>query len=101
MPGLNCEDKKSASSPGFFASPLGSNGWRRGSFQWRACPWDESLASFRRTREKFKALVRETEDLYAAVPTGKALQTYLGAILLVSDHNSHHLGQGVHSPLDG
>ena len=58
-----------------------------------AAAWDESLASFRRTREKFKALVRDTKDLYAAVPTGKAQQTYLRAILLVTDHNSHHLGQ--------
>ena len=55
--------------------------------------WDHSLASFRREREKFKSLARETTDLYAPVPTGKPQQTYLRAILLVADHNSHHLGQ--------
>ena len=58
-----------------------------------ATAWDHSLASFRREREKFKSLARETKDLYAPVPTGKPQQTYLRAILLVADHNSHHLGQ--------
>ena len=58
-----------------------------------AAAWDHSLASFRREREKFKSLARETKDLYAPVPTGKPHQTYLRAILLVADHNSHHLGQ--------
>ena len=58
-----------------------------------AAAWDECIASFKREREKFKALVRETKDLYALVPTGKGHQTYLRAILLVADHNSHHLGQ--------
>jgi len=58
-----------------------------------AAAWDECIASFKREREKFKALVRDTKDLYALVPTGKGHQTYLRAILLVVDHNSHHLGQ--------
>ena len=58
-----------------------------------AAAWDASLASFRSDREKFKTLARETKDLYALVPTGKGHQTYLRAILLVADHNSHHLGQ--------
>jgi uncharacterized damage-inducible protein DinB len=55
--------------------------------------WDDGLASFKRGREKFKALVRETNDLFALVPTGKDHQTYLRAILLVADHNTYHLGQ--------
>jgi len=58
-----------------------------------AAAWDSSLASFKRERETFKALVRDTKNLYALVPTGKGHQTYLRAILLVADHNSHHLGQ--------
>ena len=58
-----------------------------------AAAWDECIASFKREREKFKALVRDTKDLYALVPTGKGHQTYLRAILLIADHNSHHLGQ--------
>jgi uncharacterized damage-inducible protein DinB len=55
--------------------------------------WDESVASFKRERERFKTLTRETKDLYALVPTGKGRQTYLRAILLVTDHNNYHLGQ--------
>ena len=55
--------------------------------------WDESIASFKRERDKYKRLARETEDLYALVPTGKGHQTYLRAILLLTDHNAYHLGQ--------
>lgn len=58
-----------------------------------AADWDTSIASFRREREKFKELTRETPDLYAMVPTGKATQTYLRGILLLVDHNTYHLGQ--------
>ena len=58
-----------------------------------AAAWDESVASFRRGREKFKTLARETKDLYALVPTGKGHQTYLRGLLLLTDHNAYHLGQ--------
>jgi len=55
--------------------------------------WSESVASFTRTRESLKALARDVEDLTATVPTGKANQTYLRAILLVADHTAYHVGQ--------
>jgi uncharacterized damage-inducible protein DinB len=55
--------------------------------------WDESVTSFKREREQFKKLARETKDLYALVPTGKGNQTYLRGILLLADHNNYHLGQ--------
>ena len=55
--------------------------------------WSESIASFKRKREKMKALAREIEDLTAKVPTGKGNQTYLRAILLVADHTAYHVGQ--------
>ena len=58
-----------------------------------AAAWDESVASLTREREKFKKLARETKDLYALVPTGKGHQTYLRALLLLTDHNAYHLGQ--------
>lgn len=60
-----------------------------------AAAWDESIASFKQGREKFKTLARETKDLYAVVPTGKSErhQTYLRALLLLADHNAYHLGQ--------
>jgi uncharacterized damage-inducible protein DinB len=55
--------------------------------------WSASIASFTRSRERLKALAREAEDLTATVPTGKASQTYLRAILLVADHTAYHVGQ--------
>ena len=55
--------------------------------------WDEAVASFKREREQFKKLARETKDLYALVPTGKGQQTFLRGILLLVDHNTYHLGQ--------
>ena len=58
-----------------------------------AAAWDESVASFKRARETLKQLARDTTDLFAKVPTGKANHTYLRAILLVTDHNSYHVGQ--------
>ena len=55
--------------------------------------WNESVAAFSRTREELQALARDVEDLAAPVPTGKATQTYLRAILLVADHTAYHVGQ--------
>jgi uncharacterized damage-inducible protein DinB len=55
--------------------------------------WADSVASFARSREKIKALARETPDLAALVPTGTGRQTYLRAILLVADHAAYHVGQ--------
>jgi uncharacterized damage-inducible protein DinB len=57
--------------------------------------WDASIADFKADREKLIALARDTADLFATVPTGKARQTYARAILLVVDHNAYHLGQFV------
>jgi uncharacterized damage-inducible protein DinB len=58
-----------------------------------AAAWDESVGSFKREREKLRQLARDAKDLFAKVPTGKENQTYLRAILLVTDHNSYHIGQ--------
>lgn len=55
--------------------------------------WQDSLASYTRTREKVKALARDVTDLTATVPTGKGNQTYLRALLLVADHTAYHVGQ--------
>jgi hypothetical protein len=56
--------------------------------------WNGSIADFKADREKLKLLVRRAHvDLFATVPTGKAQQTYLRAMLLVADHNAYHLGQ--------
>ena len=55
--------------------------------------WQESIASFTRSRDKLKALTRDVDDVTAKVPTGKGNQTYLRAILLVADHTAYHVGQ--------
>ena len=55
--------------------------------------WTASIAAYGRTREEVKRLARDVEDLTAKVPTGKAHQTYLRAIVLVIDHNAYHVGQ--------
>jgi uncharacterized damage-inducible protein DinB len=55
--------------------------------------WTDSIASYKRGLEKLKRLARDVDDLTAQVPTGKATQTYLRAILLVVDHTAYHVGQ--------
>ena len=56
--------------------------------------WDHSVAGFKADRERLKDVARdETIDLHAPVPKGKGHQTYLRAILLMTDHNAYHLGQ--------
>jgi uncharacterized damage-inducible protein DinB len=55
--------------------------------------WADSIASYTRSLEDLKRLAREVEDLTAKVPTGKATQTYLRAILLAADHAAYHVGQ--------
>jgi uncharacterized damage-inducible protein DinB len=55
--------------------------------------WTASIASFTRSRDELKRLTRDVADLTAKVPTGKAGQTYLRAILLVIDHAAYHVGQ--------
>jgi uncharacterized damage-inducible protein DinB len=67
--------------------------WPRDPAPPNAAVWDDSIASFKREREKLKQLARDTKDLFARVPTGKEQHTYIRAILLVADHNSYHLGQ--------
>jgi hypothetical protein len=55
--------------------------------------WHGSIASYIRARDAMKRLARDAEDLTATVPTGKADQTYLRAILLSADHAAYHVGQ--------
>jgi uncharacterized damage-inducible protein DinB len=55
--------------------------------------WNASIAAFKQDRAAMKRVVRDTQDLHAAVPAGKPSQTYLRAVLLLADHNAYHLGQ--------
>ena len=54
--------------------------------------WTDSLAGYARSLEALKQVVW-TAELTATVPTGKAGQTYLRAILLTADHTAYHVGQ--------
>jgi uncharacterized damage-inducible protein DinB len=55
--------------------------------------WEASIAAFVASRERFKQLARDVEDLTVSVPTGNEKQTYLRAILLAADHVAYHVGQ--------
>ena len=58
-----------------------------------AAAWGESIAAFRRDREALKKLaVDPAIDLFAKIPHGSG-QTYLRELILVIDHNAHHVGQ--------
>ena len=55
--------------------------------------WDESLAAFRRDRERALALLRDPErDLTAPLPHAKQ-HNLLRQLLLLADHNAYHAGQ--------
>jgi hypothetical protein len=55
--------------------------------------WTESIAAYGRSRAQLQQLARDVKDLTATVPTGKAGQSYLRAILLTADHTAYHVGQ--------
>jgi uncharacterized damage-inducible protein DinB len=55
--------------------------------------WDASVAAFRRDREALQKLVADPKvDLFAKIPHGSG-QTYLREVILIIDHNAHHIGQ--------
>jgi len=55
--------------------------------------WTESLAAYVRDLEKLRDVARDTDDLTATVPTGTGQQSYLRALLLITDHTAYHVGQ--------
>ena len=68
--------------------------WPRSAAPPDAAAWSRSIEDFKSDRGMLKQLVGNAGvDLLARVPTGKAEQTYLRALLLVIDHNAYHLGQ--------
>jgi uncharacterized damage-inducible protein DinB len=55
--------------------------------------WDESISGFREDRRALQQMAKDQHtDLYSRIPHGSG-QTLLRELLLVADHNSHHLGQ--------
>jgi uncharacterized damage-inducible protein DinB len=58
-----------------------------------AAAWTKSIAAFRRDLARMQRLALNRKiDLFAKIPHGSG-QTYLREVLLVADHNAHHLGQ--------
>ena len=55
--------------------------------------WSKAIAGFRRDLKAMQQLAMDRSvDLFAKIPHGSG-QTYLREILLVADHNAHHLAQ--------
>ena len=55
--------------------------------------WNASVSVFLSELDRVKALARDPKTaLFEKIPHGSG-QTYLREILLVADHNAHHLGQ--------
>jgi len=55
--------------------------------------WERSIADFKRDRGALKALTTDSKiDLLAKIPHGSG-QTYLREVLLMIDHNAHHIGE--------
>jgi hypothetical protein len=55
--------------------------------------WAESVAAFRRDRERLRAIALRPElDLTSAIPWGGG-RTYLRTLLVAADHTAYHLGQ--------
>ena len=58
-----------------------------------AAAWTKALAGFRADRKGFQRLAQNRRiDLFAKIPHGTG-QTYLRELLLVADHNAHHVAQ--------
>jgi uncharacterized damage-inducible protein DinB len=55
--------------------------------------WDVSVRQFLADRAALQAMAADTSrDLTATIPHGSG-QTYLRELLLVADHNAHHVGE--------
>ena len=57
--------------------------------------WEQSMREYLQDRDELIHLAEDPRvDLFSAIPHGSG-QTYLREILLVADHNSHHVGQAI------
>jgi uncharacterized damage-inducible protein DinB len=67
--------------------------WPAGAEPKDSAAWEASITAFRSDRRALQDLTTDrTIDLLAKIPWGTG-QTYLREILLVADHNAHHVGQ--------
>jgi hypothetical protein len=67
--------------------------WPRAGTQADAVAWNKTISDFRADAQALEAIVNDPAlDLTAPIPHAP-LHTYLREILLVADHNAHHLGE--------
>lgn len=79
--------------PQHVTPPWPDEHWPKASTPASEDAWHESVTAFLSGLNQVKALARDPEiPLFEKIPHGSG-QTYLREILLVADHNAHHLGQ--------
>lgn len=79
--------------PDHITPPWPDEHWPKNSAPETNEAWRSSVAVFLSELEQMKELARSPETpLFERIPHGSG-QTYLREILLVADHNAHHLGQ--------
>jgi len=79
--------------PNHVTPPWPDEHWPHQSAPADASAWNASAANFLDQLDGVKTLARDPAiPLLDAIPHGSG-QTYLREILLVADHNAHHLGQ--------
>ena len=79
--------------PAHVTPPWPDEHWPKKSAPESVDAWQASVDAFLSELEDVKKLARSLEPpLFEKIPHGSG-QTYLREILLVADHNSHHLGQ--------
>jgi hypothetical protein len=79
--------------PAYVAPEWPADYWPASSAPPSPAAWGESVAGFRRDRERLRAIaLRPGLDLTSAIPWGGG-RTYLRTLLLAADHAAYHLGQ--------
>lgn len=67
--------------------------WPKGAAPPTAAAWNSSVKKFRADLKAMQNMVKDPKtDLFARIPWGEG-QTILREVLLLGDHNSHHLAQ--------
>ena len=80
-------------NPDYVAAKWPDDYWPKAAAPPTAKAWDGSIAAFRRDLQALQRLAADPAiDLFAKVPAGSG-QTYLRELILIIDHNAHHLGQ--------
>jgi uncharacterized damage-inducible protein DinB len=82
-------------NPKHVSPPWPAGYWPKNAAPPSAGAWAKSVRAFERDRKGFEKLIADRKiDLLARIPHGSG-QTILREVLLVADHNAHHLGQFV------